>query len=267
MPTGAQVRHRDRPPLQLPDRAHLLPAEEFETADVDPGQDHERLAAVQAQHIPRSVQHGEVDLAGGQGLAERPRRGVDVVQVRESLGPQQVFSHELRRQARGGAVEDPQGSGLGRRLRRARPGMKAEQSSRAGQGEPAQDAAPGPAVSVGGTHGRPPFSRRDHVRTRVGASVGGPEGCVNAHRRRASWCAREGSGSIGVMPHGCHGGRGPVGLTAIVNRSHPQRERPCPVSLGNPERDSSSPFLRVDGGRMLPRCIDAASRCVPDATS
>ena len=94
-PSGdAKSVKRDGLTLQIADRAHLVRPEQLVAADMDPGEEHDRLPRVNVEQKVRGKVHADVDKALGQGLFDR--RFTDVLHIREPLGPQQLFGEVLR---------------------------------------------------------------------------------------------------------------------------------------------------------------------------
>ena len=62
------VEEGDGLPLEVPDRTHPLTPEQLEAANVDPGEDHERVSGVHAGDQGTGEVQGDIDLPGHYGL-------------------------------------------------------------------------------------------------------------------------------------------------------------------------------------------------------
>jgi hypothetical protein len=76
----------------------------LEAADVDPGEDHERVSRVHPDDQGTGEIQGDVDLPGYHGLDGHPSLHLDVLHVGEPLGLQELFRQEVRGDADGWVV-------------------------------------------------------------------------------------------------------------------------------------------------------------------
>jgi hypothetical protein len=200
------------------------------------GQDEDGVTGVETEDQGAGKRHHDLDLTGGEddsGVSDV--RGTSVVYLGKALGLEQRLGNVLRRGTEGRGSAQRERRRLGWRLRGDWPGLQAEEPRRACHGQPAQETSPRPAVRLWDMHGRPPLSRRCHARMRVGASIVGPGGRVNANSLRASGGALEEAGAVGVMPHGCHACRAAGGEGKHAQHSQlvsavysPARAHLCP---------------------------------------
>jgi hypothetical protein len=117
-----QPAHADRLPFKITNRPDAVGAEELEAANVDPGQENDRLAPVQTDGRHRREVVADVRLAGAQRLIQPARPvGTDVLHVGEALPSQEVFRHVLRGEAEALTMVHPKPRRLGRRFSGDRP--------------------------------------------------------------------------------------------------------------------------------------------------
>ena len=171
IPGGIQCGHGDGLSLQVADGADLVRPEQFEAADMESREDDDGVSRLQPEEERRGEVPIEVGFAGGEGRLDAVGpRFLEVVHLGEPFAAQQGFGHILRGLTDARNLDEPDPRRLGRRLRSNRPGVQAEEPCRPCQGQPAQEASPGPAFSLLGTH-RDLLSLTATVRTGTSARV------------------------------------------------------------------------------------------------
>jgi hypothetical protein len=105
--------------LEVADPRDPLAAEHFEAAHVDARQEHDWIALIDPDDVRRDEVQAHVRLARGQTDGDRPATHVlEMRDLGEALGPQQLVGDVLRGPAEARGLEQPQARRLRRRLGR-----------------------------------------------------------------------------------------------------------------------------------------------------
>lgn len=97
---GVESARRDGLALQILNCAHAVRAEQLKTADVNPGQDDDRMARVKRDYERRGEVHFDVEFAVTEELRARyPARPLDISDVGKALRGKQLRGDEQRRRA------------------------------------------------------------------------------------------------------------------------------------------------------------------------
>ena len=102
--------------FQITDPLDPVASEDLEAAHVDPGEEHHRIARVHSDDVGPDEVQAHVGLACGESYRDCPGRHLDVRDVGEALGPQQIVGDVLRRPADAGRPEQSEPRGLRRGL-------------------------------------------------------------------------------------------------------------------------------------------------------
>jgi len=117
--------------LEVTDGSDLVRAEQLETADVAPCEDHDRITRRDSHDIRCGEVHRDVDLAGCQGRLNLFGALLgDVLDVGEPFTPQEVFGHVLRCDADTRPVIELEGPGFRRGLAHGRRDRQAPSGTR-----------------------------------------------------------------------------------------------------------------------------------------
>ena len=126
-----EFEHPDRLALQVANRADPLGPEEFEAPGVAACKDDHGVTSIDLHEEPRVEVHVHTGFPGRQRCLDPFDPGLlDVLKVREALGPEERFGHELGRLADGGGLNEPEPRRLRRRLCGDRPGVHAKKPCR-----------------------------------------------------------------------------------------------------------------------------------------
>src|SRR5438132_12580252 len=129
--TGVQRGHRDRPSLEVADRSDTIGAQQFEAADVLASQDDDRVSCLDSQDHRRREVPTDISLARSERLLDPDGPcSRSVLQVGETLGPEQLFGHPLRAPAGAGDAGNSESLRLGRRLGSGQSGSKSGEARR-----------------------------------------------------------------------------------------------------------------------------------------
>ena len=141
--------------LEVAQRPHPVDGEEFVAPRVDARKGDQGTARIHARHDPRSVVGAEVHFTGSDGSVRV--FDLDILDDREALGLEQLLGYELRGQAGGWEIDEPDGCGLRRRLGGDHVGLHAKEPCRPRQGQPAEERPPAEPVSRVGYAWEPPL--------------------------------------------------------------------------------------------------------------
>jgi hypothetical protein len=120
---------------------------------MDAPEQHDGVAHVDPSQVDARELHHHIRAAGGDESGAEAVGCLDVLHLREPVGPEQLLGQVLRHDADRGIEDEPEARRLGRRRRRHhRPGKQAEQPRRASPGQPTQETSPRPAFSLWEIH-------------------------------------------------------------------------------------------------------------------
>lgn len=149
-----QPDHSHRLALEITDGTDAVGPEQLEAADVDPGQDDDRIAGVHAEDARADEVHANVGLAHRQRLRARaPARLPHVLHVGEAFPPQEILGDVLGRPADARDADEADAHCLRWRLGSALLGSQSEQTRRPCQSQPTKEFPPAPVFCAGRTHG------------------------------------------------------------------------------------------------------------------
>jgi len=113
-----RARDRERLAFQVSDGPHALAREDLDAADVDAGQENDRVAGIDTKAHRGTEQHSDVGLARCERVLLPADTLLDVLDVSEPLALEELLGHVLWRLAERRPIEQPDPLRLRWRLRK-----------------------------------------------------------------------------------------------------------------------------------------------------